>query len=104
MLATEPLRSVRRFRAVVWSVPVRPGIVELEIPVTGTPPSPRKTRGQESVFAPPFVAVKRTSAPPLKACWPRVQLSVSEYWDRGLTVPREVAVEDVKKCSGKIVV
>src|SRR6266850_1962916 len=47
--ATEPERSVSKFRAVVWLLPVKPAMATLSMLETGGPPAPRVTSGVNHV-------------------------------------------------------
>src|SRR5574342_483054 len=85
MLPTEPARSINRFLAFVWFVPVMPGKVVESIPVTPKLPAPKSACGVMLLSFHPVVRSRLISPPALKACLPIDQLSVSAYCQRGLT-------------------
>src|SRR5262249_1069944 len=58
------------------------------MPVTATDPAPKATTGMKLGVFHASECSKRNSAPPLKACLPFVQLSVSAKLYKGLTAPR----------------
>src|SRR2546430_17403244 len=88
-LASEPERSVRMFRAVVWLFPLRPGMTTLSRFCTAGPPTPRMAWGVILLSPPELVLLYRHSAPVLNACLPAVPLIFFPNWDEGLIVPRE---------------
>src|SRR5262245_3068895 len=83
---TEPARSVSNCAALVASAALMPVRVTFVIPVTGNPDAPSATRGTTFALVAEFECCTRTSAPPLNACLPRVQLTVSPYVQRGVEV------------------
>src|SRR2546422_8744681 len=89
MLVSDPERSVRMFRAVVWLFPLRPGMTTLSRFCTAGPPTPRMAWGVILLSPPELVLLYRHSAPVLNACLPAVQLILSPSWYEGLIVQRE---------------
>src|SRR2546422_5667851 len=89
ILSTEAVRSVSNFCAVVALLAVRPPNAEPSSPATALLPGPNVANGVKPGSPNPFDIVLRNSKPPLKACFPRVQLRSSPSTYIGLTCERQ---------------
>src|SRR5262245_28077458 len=79
IFANDPLSVNSRLRIAVRFPPMRPGMRDVSILVTGMFPAPPFATGSQLVAVGASDRLWRNSAPPLKACLPFDQLSESAY-------------------------
>src|SRR5215471_9392630 len=88
ILSTDAVRSVSKLRALVAAFAVRPENAVPSSPLTGLFPGPNVANGVKPGSPNPLDMVFRNSKPPLKACFPCVQLMSSPMICIGLTCER----------------